>query len=971
MKLIKPNWVVHEDGKDKGRKMPIYTIHVHPDGSRLATGGLDAKIRIWSTLPILLPEVEANEANPRLLCTMGQHDGSVLCVRWAHHGRYLASGSDDKVVVIWDLDPRGGGRTFGSADINVETWKPLQRLVGHSSDVVDLAWSRDDTKIATVGLDSMVFVWDASTFNMITKIGLHEGFVKGVCWDPVGEYLATQSDDKSVKIWRTTDWTLAKTVTEPFNNSPGSTFFRRLSWSPDGAFIASSNAMNHAVFTAAIIQRHEWKQDISFVGHENTVEVTAFNPRIFHASGKTPTRGKASCIVALGSDDRSISIWLNVQKAPLLVVKEVFDGTIFDLSWTDQGRTLYGCSSDGTIVALDFEEEEIKGFADEGCLETILETYPFYSSRPQAAPRAMALPPAPTITVNQLVPRSSASVSSNPLVASKPVPLPAPTPQIISISSKNGKKRIQPSFINEQGQAGSFPTASMGGAFAGAGTAGVTPTSSMGGHMGQNGASGSEAPSLSAILSRPLHPTGGVNELQTRRIIPQDVSRAAQPSPRRIWEEDVQMHNSRDQAVDQPGWDAERSTAHPSENALGKRKAEDEYASRVQSRTLGGGGYQRPMVDDRELRATFMAGGAQMYGSGLGGMAVPPVRSYIKALSEESGDWVEATNDLSAPIEISHHSGATTEWLDYLPSPVIALVITSLYSAFGCEDGSLSVYSPTGRKILPTMMLDGPCSFMQANARGGLSVVTAVGTLCEWNIKSKTALHPFSSPNISTILRPLSPNSPPPQIIQSSFRPTHAHLFLLSNGTAYTFSSRLSSWLIISSKWFAHGSIFWEKRPPTSATRGIVAQVDAVLDEQSDGRGFLPTSPWWEKAMSLGHLEGRMLACLELGAMSGEYRGYLNAYAKRLGDEGFRAKAEELVKDLAGPMGLQFPGLIYGRSPPSSSISSLTILGVSRRDLLKDVLSLFVRSKTLGKLGQDWLDVLRQVAAVEREAEEV
>jgi len=110
------------------------------------------------------------------------------------------------------------------------------------------------------------------------------------------------------------------------------------------------------------------------------------------------------------------------------------------------------------------------------------------------------------------------------------------------------------------------------------------------------------------------------------------------------------MHNSREASVDQPGWDAERSfSAHPSENALGKRKAEDEYASRAKSRTLGGGS-QRPMVPDRELRAaTFMIGGSQMFGggSGLGGMAVPPVRSYIKAVSEDSGDWVEATNDLS------------------------------------------------------------------------------------------------------------------------------------------------------------------------------------------------------------------------------------------------------------------------------------------------------------------------------------
>ena len=33
------------------------------------------------------------------------YGGSVLAVRWAHHGRFLASGSDDTVIVIWGIDP--------------------------------------------------------------------------------------------------------------------------------------------------------------------------------------------------------------------------------------------------------------------------------------------------------------------------------------------------------------------------------------------------------------------------------------------------------------------------------------------------------------------------------------------------------------------------------------------------------------------------------------------------------------------------------------------------------------------------------------------------------------------------------------------------------------------------------------------------------------------------------------------------
>ena len=50
----------------------------------------------------------------------------------------------------------------------------------------------------------------------ITCLKGHAGLVKGIAWDPVGKYLASQSDDRTIRIWSRSNWTCTKVIDKPF-----------------------------------------------------------------------------------------------------------------------------------------------------------------------------------------------------------------------------------------------------------------------------------------------------------------------------------------------------------------------------------------------------------------------------------------------------------------------------------------------------------------------------------------------------------------------------------------------------------------------------------------------------------------------------------------------------------------------------------------------------------------------------------
>ena len=51
-------------------------------------------------------------------------------------------------------------------------------------------------------MDNLIIIWDPAKGHKVQALEGHTSFVKGVAWDPIGKYLASQSDDKTVKVRR-------------------------------------------------------------------------------------------------------------------------------------------------------------------------------------------------------------------------------------------------------------------------------------------------------------------------------------------------------------------------------------------------------------------------------------------------------------------------------------------------------------------------------------------------------------------------------------------------------------------------------------------------------------------------------------------------------------------------------------------------------------------------------------------------
>eukprot|EP01136_Pigoraptor_vietnamica_P029126 Opistho-1_new@87080 len=896
MFVVVPDWVSHNG-------QAIFSIDVNPDGVRLATGGQDCKIKIWNMAPLQSVDAERNSDVHKMLAVMTSHIGAVNCVRWHPKGALLASGSDDKLVMLWQMSQTGAvSAPFGSSpsEATTEQWRCTGVLHGHEGDVCDLAWSADGSRLATCGIDRLVIVWDPKTSAVIARLQEHSSFVKGVTWDPAGQFLASQSEDLTMRIWRTKDWKVEAVVKRPFeptyaNPFDANLFFRRPSWSPDGAVISTAHAYNENESTpvSALVDRDTWATNVQFVGHSAPIIATRFNPVIFQPASSRGDVDDTIGVCAVGTQDGALSVWSTASNRAIAVAKHLFTRPVLDLTWDRSGIKLLACSGDGSIALVQFSEDEIgRPISASKTERKRKEAYGvhmgdearvFVPEDPRYLKNARAPPPATSFgavagafggggggslhaqTSIAQPPRMAVSESPNrgqPPSQQQQQPQPQPVRasnvavQQVESRTRDGKRRIQPTFLGESGNGASAPV-----------------NSAFTGDVSQSNATATAFQKLSFSPAQQL-PFVAPPQPSQSAVVAQPLTTSANNNTQHAQERDERPSKRKASVVvDGEGGPAPKRPAVAAKDSVGQT--------------------QQPPPPQPQLPLPAMQ-------VTLGGSDAP-------ATALETAQVNASLYKLTCL-----HDGAPA-WDALLPARPQRLDGSASLVAVVCEDGTLLTFSETGRRLLPPLFVGSPCKWLSVSdgkvlVIGGDDSVRvweprrSACTLCERSFGAILAQQPLGTGVSVAFLS----KRPPPTATDGSQQPQEptaerpVPVVRLTNDVVFAFDHNLSAWVRIASRGcpIAGASEYAALPGAQGLASGPLATMQSGLVMDMRGSiGALRTAN--AAPTTLAHLEMQVVAAKAVGSPV-EWEYWLHAYARRLADELHIARLRDLFEDLLG-----------------------------------------------------------------------
>jgi WD40 repeat protein len=219
----------------------LRSVDWSPDGTRLSLGDESGGVQVLT-------------AEGYRLWRSIEHTDWVYCVVWSPNGRWIASASEDKTIHVYDaisgeivLRGEAGFRNCGI------TWSP---------DSNRLAW------YVRNGGSHIVRIFNSATGKPLIDCQGHTSFVWSVSWSPCGKWLASGSDDKTLRIWNPTNGTCLHCLER------GDREFISICWSPDGQKLA----LGSFDMTIQVWNILPWECLMIYKGHTDIVWSVAWSP---------------------------------------------------------------------------------------------------------------------------------------------------------------------------------------------------------------------------------------------------------------------------------------------------------------------------------------------------------------------------------------------------------------------------------------------------------------------------------------------------------------------------------------------------------------------------------------------------------------------------------------------------------------------------------------------------------------------
>ena len=258
--------------KQQGHFFDMNTLAYSPDGQHIATGGDDGKVKVWNT------------ASGFCFVTFAEHSSAVSSVEFAKQGQVLFTASLDGTVRAFDLIRYRNFRTFTSPT-------PVQFSC--------LAVDPSGEVVAAGSTDSFeVFLWSVQTGKLLDVLTGHEAPISSLAFSPTGNYLASGSWDKSIRIWTVFGRSHA---VEPFQLSAD---VLAVAFRPDGKELAAASLDGQVMFFDVNLGKQtnliDGRKDISG-GRKADDRVTAANSASGKAFNSLAYTADGKCVIAGGN----------------------------------------------------------------------------------------------------------------------------------------------------------------------------------------------------------------------------------------------------------------------------------------------------------------------------------------------------------------------------------------------------------------------------------------------------------------------------------------------------------------------------------------------------------------------------------------------------------------------------------------------------------------------------------------------